>query len=134
MKGNAYSTLQSCAATHSHPQTSQAAIWTLDHLYGSPLCYSKVASKTRAFKYVLNVKIDSSYMYCCVHGEKSNLLSWPIRPVFAEPIKYIYFLIPLPVQTSLLQHTHWISKLIYICLHTLCNHSNLSFHTANIFA
>jgi len=29
MKGNAYSIPQSCAATHSHPQTSQAAIWTL---------------------------------------------------------------------------------------------------------
>jgi len=27
-------------------------------------------------------------MYYCVHGEKLNLLSWAIRPVFIEPVTY----------------------------------------------
>jgi len=42
-----YSTPQSCAATHSHPQTSQAAIGAPDHSYGLSLSYRKAASKSR---------------------------------------------------------------------------------------
>ena len=42
-----YSTPQSCTATHSHPLTSQAAIWTPDRLYRSSLCYREEPHKSR---------------------------------------------------------------------------------------
>ena len=29
-------------------------------------------------------------MWLCVHGEKSNLLSWAIRLVFPDPVTYVH--------------------------------------------
>ena len=29
---------------------------------------------------------DSLFMYLCVHGEKLNLLSWTIKPVFPDAV------------------------------------------------
>ena len=36
------------------------------------------------------MKFNSLFMQLCVLGEKVNLLAWAIRPVFPDPVTYVY--------------------------------------------
>jgi len=38
----------------------------------------------------LSVIFDSAFIKLCVCGIKSNFLSWAIRPVFADPVTYVW--------------------------------------------
>ena len=115
-----YWTPQSYAATHSHPQSSQAAIWTLGCSYGSTLCYKKkAASKSRPLKCtVACFECDTlELMYYCIHCEKSKLLSWVVRLVSVEPVTHIYQCICLFMKS--IANGMWI---IDICLWCCRNH------------
>ena len=81
-------TPQNCAATHSHPQTSQAAIWTPCRLLVWNAIVLQKSSQQKHTTKVLSMKFESFFMYYCVQYEKSILLSWVIRPVFADPVTY----------------------------------------------
>jgi len=37
---------------------------------------------------VFNVEFNSLFMYLCVHGEKSDLLTWVIRQVLPDLVTY----------------------------------------------
>ena len=36
----------------------------------------------------MTVKFDSAFIKLCVCVKKSNFLSWAIRPIFTDPVKY----------------------------------------------
>jgi len=50
-----------------------------DCSYGMPQAWKKQPAKAGV---ILTMKFDSVFIKFCVCDEKSNLLSWAIRPVF----------------------------------------------------
>jgi len=52
---------------------------------------------------VLSVELNSLFMYLCVHGEKSDLLTWAIRPVVPDLVTNITLLRPHLLEKLLLR-------------------------------
>ena len=77
-----YSTPQSIAATHSHPETP----------FGHQTARTDGSEKQPAKAHHLSVACfeHEILVVYSVHGKKLNLLTWAIRPVFSDPVTYVY--------------------------------------------
>jgi len=93
-----YSAPQSFTVTLSPLPSHQSSMMDPDHSYGSPMGWEKAASRLQTTQnfFILAVKFDSVLMYLCVCDNKLNFLSWAIRPVFADPVKFMVSMKTLP--------------------------------------